>query len=108
MSKQLSFLQTTYGNHIRLGLNIPFQPSETSFTAGKQIKSRASTLRNKCLDVFKKHLSLTADEVATLLGETVLSIRPRITELRKMDLIVSTGERRANDSGLMARVWKAK
>jgi hypothetical protein len=48
---------------------------------------------------------LTADEAAAKLGESVLSIRPRISELRARGLIAPTGERRRNASGMRAMVW---
>jgi predicted ArsR family transcriptional regulator len=52
--------------------------------------------------------SLTADEVAYRLRRSVLSIRPRVSELRTMFLIVDTGERRRNRSGRPATVWRAR
>ena len=48
---------------------------------------------------------MTADEVAALLGETVLSIRPRVAELRKLGKIAATGDKRRNESGMLASVW---
>lgn len=51
---------------------------------------------------------LTADEVATRLGRTVLAIRPRVSELGKQGKIVATERTRKNDSGRPAAVWIAK
>jgi predicted ArsR family transcriptional regulator len=48
----------------------------------------------------------TADEIAAKLGESVLAVRPRVSELFHAGLIEKTGERRANASGLQAHVWK--
>jgi len=49
----------------------------------------------------------TADEIAIKLGKSVLSIRPRVSELARDGLIRKTGERRANASGIRAIVWTA-
>jgi DNA-binding IclR family transcriptional regulator len=49
---------------------------------------------------------LTADEIAAKLGESVLAVRPRVSELFHAGLIEKTGERRPNASGLNAHVWK--
>ena len=65
----------------------------------------AATLRGKVLDVLK-HGPLTADECASWLGESILSIRPRLSELRALGLIRDTGERRENLSGKSAIVWE--
>ena len=49
---------------------------------------------------------LTADEIAVRLGESVLAVRPRVSELFHAGLIEKTGARRFNASGLRAHVWK--
>lgn len=49
---------------------------------------------------------MTADEIATDLGQSILAIRPRVTECNKLGLIQATDERRANASGHKAIVWK--
>lgn len=77
----------------------------TSRAAAESVKPRAATLRDKALALLKD-ASLTADEVAAKLGETVLAIRPRITELKRMGEIEDTGRVRRNASGVMASVWK--
>lgn len=50
----------------------------------------------------------TADELAKLIGEDTLSIRPRLTELKNMGLVVDTGLRRQSDRGRQAIVWGLK
>lgn len=50
--------------------------------------------------------SMTADECAARLGKSILSVRPRLSELRTMGLIADTGTRRKNESGMSATVWK--
>ena len=51
---------------------------------------------------------LTADELAEFLGKTIVSVRPRVSELRRLGLIVSTGERRASSFGQASTVWRLK
>ena len=48
---------------------------------------------------------VTADEVAELLGRSVLAVRPRVSELYDIGLIRDSGERRRNASGINAKVW---
>jgi hypothetical protein len=50
---------------------------------------------------------MTADEVADFVGESLLTIRPRMTELKRLGLLRDTGARRANASGRQAVVWEA-
>jgi predicted ArsR family transcriptional regulator len=48
----------------------------------------------------------TADEVARDLNLSVLSVRPRVSELKRTGKIKETGARRKNDSGMTATVWR--
>ncbi len=83
---------------------------DTSIAAAEAVKPRAAILREKCLAYVKRWgmTGSTADECALNLGESVLSIRPRFTELLRANLIEDTGTRRKNDSGRFAIVWKVK
>jgi hypothetical protein len=49
----------------------------------------------------------TADDCAEALGESILSIRPRCSELRTRGKLVTTGERRRSAGGRMASVLRA-
>lgn len=66
----------------------------------------AETLRNSVLAILRA-VDLTADQTARRLGSSVLSIRPRLSELYNLGLIVKTGEKRKNVSGKRAAVWQA-
>jgi len=80
---------------------------DTSIEAAEKIEGRAHTLRGLCLDVLRRNPEgMTADEVAHELGESVLTIRPRMTELKRMGRIVDSGVRRQNRSGRNAAVMK--
>ncbi|MBA3241603.1 MAG: hypothetical protein H0T60_10305 [Acidobacteria bacterium] len=79
----------------------------TSQEAAEAIAPKVATIRAKVLRAFlAADAGLTADEVAGALGLTVLTIRPRVSELRLARVLVDSGLRRANQSGKSATVWK--
>lgn len=93
----------------------------TSEAAAVSVEQRkAPRLRAVVLFVLKTNLAcwlsgsseftdgMTADEIATELNESILSIRPRVAELRKLGLIEPTGERRPSSTGAMSAVWRLK
>ena len=78
---------------------------DTSIAAADAIAPQAPNLRTatkSALAASEPH-GLTADEVAAVLGLSILSIRPRVTELSRMGVIEDSGARRANQSG---KKWK--
>lgn len=85
-----------------------FKRPGTSERAAADMRGRAPTLRERALQAIKLAPGgLTADEVAALIGATVLAVRPRITELSLDGKIVDTGRERPNASGKKAIVWEA-
>ena len=67
----------------------------------------AATLRGQTLRAIAvSDNGLTADECADTLGLSLLSIRPRVTELHKLGEIEDSGQRRKNYSGRNATVWR--
>ena len=84
-----------------------FKERGTSEEAAQSMRGRADTLRDKVFQAIRRY-PMTADEVAADLGESVLSIRPRLSELVARGLIFPTEQRRANRSGRSAMVWRAK
>lgn len=67
----------------------------------------AGTLRYRVFSAIEKSQNgLTTDECADRLGETVLSVRPRFTELASGGWIEDSGKRRKNASGRSATVWR--
>lgn len=80
---------------------------DTSQAAAEAMRPRAGILRAKVLACLKQK-ALTVHECASLLKETVPAVQPRFSELRALDLIVDSGERRVNDSGRKAIVWRAR
>lgn len=85
-----------------------YKERETSKAAAESVEETAPLLRAKVLDQLRKRPEgMTPDEVAAELDLSVLSVRPRFTELRTKKQIIDTGERRANASGRSAKVWRA-
>ena len=83
------------------------QGRDTSYADAESIAETAPTLRSMCRAAFAASGDgLTADEVAEILGHSILSVRPRVTELGRLNLIEDSGERRANQSGKKAIVWR--
>lgn len=72
------------------------------------MKPTAASLRAACHGVLESTHGLTADEVAGVLDESILSIRPRITELKELGIVEDSGVRRLNASGKRATVWRVK
>lgn len=95
------------------GGNYPHSPGwktdavETSRTAAEDIKSHAETLRSKCFNRLQLYGPRTADELAGEIGEGILSVRPRISELVRQGRGTATELRRQNASGKSAVVWRA-
>jgi hypothetical protein len=88
----------------------PIQPGHkaggTSCAAAEAIAPRAPTLRDQ-VHALLKNAALTADEAAARLDKSILSIRPRLSELLAQGKIQDTGKTRRNSSGVQATVWKA-
>lgn len=82
-----------------------YRENTTSRDAARAMEPRAGTLRARVLDVLR-HAELTPDEIANELTESILAVRPRVTELFRMHLIERTGERRMNVSRMRAHVYR--
>lgn len=80
---------------------------DTSKAAAEQMAPISGTLRANVLAAIKAEPDgLTADECATRLNQSVLAIRPRVSELAAEKLITDSGTRRENAGGKNAIVWK--
>ena len=79
---------------------------DTAFASAADMVETAPTLRGKAYKMFRAGALLTADEVASNIDMSILSIRPRVAELARMGKIIDSGLRRANASGKQAIVWK--
>lgn len=88
-----------------------FKETTTSKEAADSIdrRQRAKIIREKCIDLFRININgLTADECAMLIDENVLSVRPRITELKRDGLIEKTGLRRPSSTNTSSHVWRLR
>ena len=77
--------------------------------AARKIAPRAGSLRAKVLNYYTTNYprNFTADEIAKALNLSVLSSRPRLSELRALGWLEETAERRPNESGCMATAMRA-
>ena len=72
----------------------PYSPGsqkvDTSIEAAELIKAGADTIRRKVFDVIinKGSFGATADEVADLLALSSFTVRPRVTELYKQNVLL--------------------
>jgi predicted ArsR family transcriptional regulator len=82
----------------------------TSSSAGRRIAPHAEALRERVFAFLKENhpAAFTADEVADRLRVPFLSVRPRLSELPRHELIEPTAERRKNKSGMSAQCWRAR
>ncbi len=89
-----------------------FKERTTSREAALAVAPLAGNLRVRVLGVIVNAgaRGLTPDEAAEVLGETVLAVRPRFTELAHgaAPRIEKTGKRRPNASGLKANAWRSR
>ncbi|WP_242183133.1 hypothetical protein [Sphingomonas sp. CARO-RG-8B-R24-01] len=81
------------------------QATDTSRAAADAVAPTAGMLRDRALGIVERSNGLTADEVAGRLGLSILSIRPRLTELARLGKVRDSGSRRKNVSGRFAIVW---
>lgn len=80
--------------------------TDTSIAALHSIATVSTVLRDECLARIRQKPQ-TADQCASILGQSVLAVRPRFTELRNAGLIHDSGVRDLNVSGRRAIVWVA-
>jgi len=78
---------------------------ETSREAAHSVDG--ATWRARALETLRDLGPMTADEIADHMGASILTIRPRITELLRLGMVHDTGARRMNRSHRMAAVWES-
>jgi len=84
-----------------------FKVSGPSQDAAKSVASTATKLRAAVLaQIATCPGGAKADEIAGQLNLSVLSVRPRVSELNHNGQIEQTGGRRRNASGMTATVWR--
>jgi hypothetical protein len=75
--------------------------------AAQPAPQEAEVLREQCLNLLQA-ADYTADEIAAMLRKSILSVRPRVSELATKMRIWDSGKRRKNGSGHSAIVWTTK
>lgn len=80
--------------------------SGTSEEAAKSMEQSAPLIKGKVLASLLDVGPGTTDEVAERLGLSVLSVRPRFTELLRDNMVEKSSRKRRNVSGRMAAVWR--
>jgi predicted transcriptional regulator len=84
-----------------------FKVSGPSEEAANVVRGSAAKLRGSVLARIRECPGgATADEIAEHLGLSILSVRPRVSELNRNGEIEQTGARRRNASGMTATVWR--
>lgn len=83
--------------------------SDTSQAAARALRADIGRLRRRVADHYAAiwPAAHTPDEAAAALTLSILTVRPRTTELVKSGVLEDTGERRANRSGRQARVLRS-
>ena len=87
-----------------------WKATDASKDAARNIRSHAKTVRDR-VHTFQKDrrpAAFSADQIADQLGESILTIRPRVSELNRAGEIEAVTERRKNASGMSAHCWRAK
>jgi predicted transcriptional regulator len=78
-----------------------------SAEAADAMAGSASTIRAAVLrTLIRTAHGMTADEIAAELRLSILTVRPRVSELNRMGVIHPTGRRGKNASGLSATIWQ--
>lgn len=79
---------------------------ETSAQAAVEMAPTAGRVRTMVIEALHLYGDATPDEVAQRLGLSILTVRPRFSELKAQGRIVDTGRRHRNVSGKAAKVWR--
>jgi DNA-directed RNA polymerase specialized sigma24 family protein len=78
--------------------------------AARRIKRYANSVRDRVLDNFREAHpeGWSADEVANLIGVSILTVRPRVSELKADGMLEPISDERAtNSSGMSAQRLRA-
>ena len=80
-----------------------------SITSANDTNKRLSRLHKQILiELYKHPKGLTGSELSDLTGVTILTIRPRTSELKLLNLIVDTEKNKNNDGGKPESIYKLR
>ena len=80
--------------------------SITSAKATNKILSR--TKKQILIELYKHPKGLTGSELSDLTGVTILTIRPRTSELKLLNLIIDTEKNKNNEGGKPESIYKLR
>jgi hypothetical protein len=85
-------------------------PGASRNAAAHAVARHAKTLRVRVLAFLRVQYptAFSADQIADGSGETILSVRPRVSEVHKSREIEAAEGRHKNASGLSAHYWRAR
>lgn len=91
-------------------LSRPASPGKTD--TSQEAAEAITNLRGKRLEVYdcivESRDGIIPSDVSFITGMSILTVRPRVTELHKLGLIVDTGRRGKNENDRNEIVWKVK
>jgi predicted ArsR family transcriptional regulator len=79
---------------------------DTERAAAQKVAPRVVGRRLAVLKALAEHERASGSDVAKTAGLSILSIRPRLTELQAMQLIEDTFHRKGNEFGNQEIVWR--
>lgn len=83
-----------------------FKVRDTSRQAAIDIKPKAEALRKQVLELIRESVfGASPDRAARELGVSILSTRPRFSELHAKGLIIDSGRRDLTESGKPSIIW---
>lgn len=83
-----------------------YKAAGTSAEAARHIKPSVKIIRARITDYMRRFARpVSADDVAEGIGMSILSVRPRFSEMRTDGLIEQSGERGINASGRTCALW---
>lgn len=88
-------------------MGLGYSGMDTRKAALDEVKPKKRYVRVKVLNALS-NAALTADEIADAINESILTVRPCVTELGNEGVLVKTSLRRPNKSGRKAIVWMAR
>ena len=71
-------------------------------------KTLSRTKKQILIELYKHPKGLTGSELSDLTGVTILTIRPRTSELKLLNLIVDTEKNKNNDGGKPESIYKLR
>lgn len=97
---------------MQLELTYPSSPGYktggASRQAAKRIAPKAATLRDRVLSMFQAHGPMTADQCAERMGASILSIRPRVTELSKLGKLTKLDRMQPGQFGANQHLYQVR